>query len=103
MRRVGELAHVLLGKPMRPERPALLIQELRRDAWALIRCDLEPVPALTSRPLFEKEPALPERRGEANDAPRGDREHRADGVIQLVRNPGCLVDHEESDTGEAAH
>ena len=78
-----------------------MLDELGTDARALLPRDLDSLPGrIAARPFVEEEAALAEGRRQAHEPALRDGEHRADAAIQVVRNAGRLVDHQQAHAGK---
>src|SRR5215211_4550004 len=95
--RVHEAALVLLGEPPRPQRLALLLEKGGRDPRAVRggRGVALPRPTSFASPLLVEHAALAKRRREHHEAPAGDRQHGAGGVVELVGHAGGLIDDQQ--------
>src|SRR5205823_6137479 len=103
-----KFALILLTKNLVAERDALLREELRRDARALISRDLGPPPRRRRRgrlryimPLVIEEAGLAVGRGHEPERATGDGEHGIEGVIQRIGDESGFIDDQESDAGES--
>jgi hypothetical protein len=74
---------------------SLLFQKLRAYSRAFGSGNLVALPSLSARPLLEEHASLTVGCGQHDERPTRDGEHRSHRKIELVSNPGGLVQYQE--------